>query len=177
MRAVGSVVHLNPAPEYALLFEPRQDLLQRSCVPGEYRGRRTAADADRDSVLVAREGALRPLQRECHDGHPTSPAHRLHQAATAADDTGRVVQAESAGYVGRRNLAQALAHHRVRLDPPGAPQRRQGHLYREDGWLDDVDLVQPGPLAVGGELLQQKPVNVLLDRLVAALHCLAEDGL
>ena len=86
-----------------------------------------------------------------------------------------LLEAERAGDVSGRDLAHAVAHHRVRLDTPGTPQGREPDLNRKQGRLQDVDFVQPGLGRIGGgELREQRPISVGPNCTVTAFHGLAE---
>ena len=89
------------------------------------------------------------------DGEHRAGRHALHQPAAGGDQAQRVGQREDAGEAGGHVLADAVADHRGRLDPPRAPQAGQRVLDGEQRGLGERGLAQPLvrglALVLGGE--------------------------
>ena len=158
-------------------LQPIQNGGERGRIAGQHRRGGTVAGGDRHAIFAADQDALRILDGKLHRRHGPMPNGALEQPAAMTDDPDGIVEAQCTGDVCGRDLAQTMAHHRLRLDAPGAPQRCQGDLNRKQGRLDDIDFVQSRPGGIGGrEFGEQRPISVWPHRPVAAFDDLAENG-
>src|SRR5262245_45210687 len=124
---------------------------------------------------MADQNLLSLCERKPHNGHTPLPTYRLDQLAPTTNDARGIFQAKSTGNLRRRHFSHTLPHHRIRLDPPGTPQSREGDLYSEQARLDDINAVQQGLRLVSRQLLHQRPVHILPHRLVAAFYSFPKD--
>ena len=139
----------------------------RAVVRGHRHGRR----------VVPGENLPRPSQGKGGHRHlPLADSGADHPAAVQRNQQ-RVVQGQSAGHVCRGDLADAVPDDGTGLHAPRPPQLRQGHLHRAQGGLADGRVGQAGAVPVSGELLDQGPVGVPPQQLVAAFQDVAHDRL
>ena len=135
---VASVLDLNPLRVEAGQhlahgrLVARDDDAFRPIERGDRHPRRRTLRARRPlAASAANTAAIRPPGRQ-----------RLHEPRPLGDQPQAVFQREHAGHAGRGELADAVAHHRRRLDAPTAPQRGQRVLDGEHHRLRVARLVQ-----------------------------------
>ena len=103
---------------------------------------------DRAGAFDRRQREL--LAEERHDllfgqrhGQHRTRRQRLHQAAAGGDQSEGVVEREDPGQAGRHVLADRVAEHRLRREPPFAPEPGERVLDDEQGGLGDQRLIEP----------------------------------
>ena len=176
LRAVRGHVHLDRPAEHVAGREAAAST-RSSARRDRPRARSTWPVADRDRERVPRGQRAASAARST-DSSTTAiaprPAMRAEQPAAPADHARRVVERERPGHVRRRDLAHAVSDHRVGHDAPGAPQRRERDLDREQRRLHHVDLAQARALGRRSSSSSSDQPASARDRGVAALDRLAE---
>ena len=92
-------------------------------------------------------------------------------------DPRRVLQAEVAGDIRRRDFTDAVADDPARDDPPRFPERRQGDLEDELDRPIHLGVTDPRGRLVGHQLGRWRPAEVATQDGVASLDRGPEDGL
>ena len=140
---MGGHVHLHAAAEYALLLELREEPLQGVRIPRHDRRARSIADCYAEARLVSLQALFRLLPRQLDEDHRAAAAQTAEDPTPAADDLGRVFEAQDAREVGGCCLSHAVANDLVRGDSPRPPQRPERDFHREEERLHHVDLRHP----------------------------------
>lgn len=153
---------------------------------GARHGAQRAREHDRAWPIERREdeplGVLHELLGERPLGerdreHPALAGDRVGEATLLGDDLHGVLEREDAGEVRGRGLAHAVAHERVRRDPPRAPQGRERDLHAEERDLHDVGVVQARAPFPGEQLVDDREAAPRLHLAVAGRQRGAERGL
>ena len=118
-----------------------------------------------------------PVQGDAGDGHPALAGGGVQGGPAVQRDDEGVLQGDRARQVRRGDLADAVADGGGRFDAPGAPQGGERDLDGGESRLADGGVQQPGPVGVGGELVEQGPVGVPAQQGVAAFDDRAEHRL
>jgi hypothetical protein len=147
---------------------------------GDDRQRRAV---DRGHGQAGRQLTVELLRGGAHREH--RPARELlDEAGATSEETHGVVAREDAGEAGGYVLAQAVPHHGLRLDAPGAPEARERVLDDEDRGLGEAGLreLRGRPLFVSVsarrvEDSSQVQAQLRPQNLGALVHLAPEDGL
>ncbi len=101
------------------------------------RGPLTAATTE--PIAEGRSASVGGLRgRQADRGHAAAAGGLLHGASALPHHTHRIGQAQHAGHMQRRDLADAVADDAVGPQAPRLPQRGQGHLQRKQRRLRDL---------------------------------------
>ena len=120
------------------------------------------------------EEDLESLVRQFGDGGRKA---RRFPVLGSGGDPRRVLQAEAAGDIRRRDFTDAIADDPARDDSPRLPERRQGDLEGELDGSIHLGLTDPRRRPVGHQLGRRRPAEVTTQDGVAPLDRGAEGGL
>ena len=144
---------------------------QRGDFAGQHGRGRSVARRDPDLRLPGPvEGLLRLVERQPDDGHATAPDCGVDHPSPLEGDPQRVFEHQRARDAGGGDLADAVPDDHGRFDTARSPERGQRHLHRAQGGLAYSGLSEPGLGRVHRQLLQQRPVDVLLQPRLTALQ-------
>src|SRR4051812_17956158 len=124
-------VNLDASAEHFTGFESAKELGQSFRLTRDHGGARPIADRNGKTPLELDEGGFRFVHRKLDQGHLTLTADPSQQLTAAADYGRTCFERECPSDTRRRYLPHAMSHHRVGLDAPGAPDRCQRYLHRE----------------------------------------------
>ena len=163
----------------ATIFEASDESRHRVERSGDDRVRRPIQRRDRNvrPTALLDLGRHRGFIRE-NGGHDAVPRQRLHETRAFHDQPERLLERIHAGAISGRELADAVPKDDVGNDPPGAPQRDEAGLHREQRRLSVGGLIDQARIRVPAqEHVPERLLQTLARDLGAAVDFLAEDGL
>ena len=172
---VGGVVDVDPAgPHVAALTAPDQ-LVERLHLTGHHHRGNTVDRSDIQPIAERGDQLFGPGQAAGQRHHAAGARQPHQQPAAQRHHPGGVLQGQRPRDIGRRDLALRMADHRIGNHAQRAPQLRQRHHHRPQGRLHDVHPVQPGRAGRPADDVDQGPVHVFGERLLAALQVFGEN--
>ena len=172
------MIHPHHPRKNSLRLQLRQNRLQRNFRPSE--GQRTwpIDRRNRHRSVMAGDQTSRVLFPQPYRQHRARTTRTsIHKSCPKHDDSRPLFNTKNTRHTRRRDLPNAVPHHRHRINSPRLPQSRQRNLHRKNRWLGNLCPVHLRRLFRSPQLLEQRKTRPRLHRLRTPLHRLPKNWL
>ncbi len=168
---VGGVVHGQPPRPHRPPLAPRHELPDGTGVTGHHGGGGPVDHRQGQLATPLGDQPAHLVHGRGNGGHSASTGQRLTDQLGAASHHQRaVLKGQSTCDARGGHLALGMPDDSARLHTPRLPQVRQGHHHGPDRGLEDIDAVQRRRTRFLTQQFDQRPVDVLAQRLGARGH-------